>query len=179
VRRWYHAFVAVALAAAACGDPVRDAAVEALGPEDPAVRPGPLHRPGQPCLLCHVAGGAAGERRYSVAGTVYRDPDSMMPLADVEVWLIDSRGRQVLARSNCAGNFYLRSSQFLPVFPLWVTLRHAGLVIDMESPMRADGSCATCHTDPRAPSSAGHVYVTDDPMSLRTPAMPTPCGGTP
>src|SRR5207249_3431097 len=39
--------------AIACGDPVHDDAVAALGPEAPGVRPGPTPRPGQPGLTCH------------------------------------------------------------------------------------------------------------------------------
>src|SRR5450432_160855 len=42
-----------------CGDPVHDTAVSALGPEAPGVPKGPLHRPGQPCVLCHGPQGSA------------------------------------------------------------------------------------------------------------------------
>ena len=41
--------------------------------EAPGVRRGPLHRPGQPCLLCHD--GALGDpQRFTVAGTVFQTP---------------------------------------------------------------------------------------------------------
>src|ERR1700683_3328645 len=40
-------------------NPVLDDAIADLGPEKPGVHPGPLHRPGQPCLLCHD--GALGD----------------------------------------------------------------------------------------------------------------------
>jgi len=97
----------------------------------------------------------------------------------VEVWLRDTRGRMFQAHTNCAGNFYVRPSQFLPAFPLWVTLRFGRETIDMESPMHADGSCGTCHGDPRAPTSAGHVYLTDDPTNLPKLAAATACGAAP
>ena len=41
----------------ACGDPVHDARVAALGDERPGVPAGPNHRPGQPCLACHGGDG--------------------------------------------------------------------------------------------------------------------------
>jgi hypothetical protein len=47
--------------------------------------------------------------------------------------------------------------------PFWVTMRHGALTIDMESPVYREGSCATCHTEPAGPASAGAVYMTDEP----------------
>ena len=63
------AWSAALVALAAC-DPVHGDAISALGPEAPDVRQGPLHRPGQPCLLCHD--GALGDpQRFTIAGTVF------------------------------------------------------------------------------------------------------------
>ena len=48
------ASVALAALATTCTlDPVQSEAVADLGGEAPGVAPGPLHRPGQPCLVCH------------------------------------------------------------------------------------------------------------------------------
>ena len=59
------------LSAAACSsDPVRDQRIERLGPEVSGVPEGPLHRPNQPCLLCH-AGAGPGDAVFSLAGTVF------------------------------------------------------------------------------------------------------------
>ena len=54
-----------------CYDPVHDQEVAALGGEAPGVSPGPTHRPGQPCNVCHGGVGPAN-LRFSVAGTVYQ-----------------------------------------------------------------------------------------------------------
>ena len=51
-------------------DPVHDEQVAALGPEPAGESPGPLHRPGQPCLVCHGGLGPA-HQSFSVAGTVF------------------------------------------------------------------------------------------------------------
>lgn len=147
----------------------------ALGPEDPAVLPGPLHRPGQACLLCHSSSGSAP--RFTVAGTVYQDPGARRPIGGVEVRLIDAARRRFVAYTNCAGNFYVSPQEFEPVLPLWVSLSGHGLSIDMESPMNKNGDCAICHQAAKNPSSAGPVYLTDDPSRLMGAAGGS-CGGT-
>jgi hypothetical protein len=152
---------------ASCSDPVRSQAIAALGPEAPGVRPGPLHRPGQPCLLCHDPSGDA-DPTFSVAGTVYRDADERQPLNQITVHLIDADGRAFSVPTNCAGNFFVLPREYTPRYPLWTTVEAAGQSIDMESPIYRDGSCASCHTDPRSPSSAGHVFLLDQPADLPT-----------
>src|SRR5690242_17154492 len=95
------------LAGASCGDPVRDKLVTSLGPEAPNVPPGPMHRPGQPCLACHDADlGSAPP--FSLGGTVYVDAMTSTPVADVSVNIVDSQGRSFSTVSNCAGNFFVK-----------------------------------------------------------------------
>jgi hypothetical protein len=146
----------------ACSDPTEQAAIAALGPEPAGARPGPLHRPGQPCVTCHGASGAA-EPAFALAGTIYREKGKLQPLADVDVLVVDGAGRTLSARSNCAGNFWMDARQLPLVPPLWVTLRHGQMTIDMESPFFREGSCAACHSEPLGPTSAGAIYMTDDP----------------
>jgi mono/diheme cytochrome c family protein len=151
----------LATLAGACGDPVRDAVADSLGPER-GVRPGPEHRPGQPCLACHTDGGRAGPS-FSVAGTLYRAKDDLTPLAGAEVRITDSAGRAFRMRSNCAGNFYMRPSEGIPAGPYWITLAYGDYTIEMETPVYREGSCATCHTGSVGPLSAGPVFMTDEP----------------
>jgi hypothetical protein len=158
------------LAGSSCGDPVQDELVADLGPEG-KVPPGPLHRPGQPCLLCHEESGEAGP--FTVAGTVYLDAMSATPVADVEVTVIDSMARSFASTTNCAGNFFIKPNQFVPVFPIWLEMR-AGMVLrTMDTASFREGSCAACHADPKSRSSAGHVYLIDDPENEMPP--PNPC----
>jgi hypothetical protein len=147
---------------AACSDPVRDEVVAALGGETEGVPVGPLHRPGQPCLACHDGGKGPV---FSVAGTVYSRATDTLPLNRITVQMVDTDGRPFNATTNCAGNFFVRPSEFTPHYPLWVTLAVGTQKIDMESPVYRDGSCASCHTDPKGSASAGHVYflLEDDP----------------
>src|SRR5262245_43752578 len=101
MRRARTLFVAVLVAA--CGDPVRDRRMDALGPEAPGIAIGPLHRPGQPCLACHDGKGEA--RAMSVAGTVFRTEDDAQPVFGVDVILTDAERRTFATKTNCAGNF--------------------------------------------------------------------------
>ena len=65
--RAVHAIAVCLLATStSCTDPLRDREIEALGDEAPGVSPGPEHRPGQPCVLCHSDGGPASSKPFAV-----------------------------------------------------------------------------------------------------------------
>jgi hypothetical protein len=168
LRRKWIAFFAMALATAAssCADPMREEATAALGGEQPGVRPGPSHRPGQPCLLCHDDSGEASP--FTLAGTVYVDPNTDKPVSGVSVIVLDALGAVYTATTNCAGNFYVTPNQFRPRYPIWIDMRAGAVHRSMESPSYREGSCAACHWEPRGPSSAGRVYLIDDP-TVETP----------
>jgi hypothetical protein len=139
-----------------------------LGPENPDVRPGPLHRPGQPCVLCHDAEG--GATPFTLGGTVYVDATSNVPIGDVAVIVIDADRAVFTSVTNCAGNFFVRPAEFAPRYPIWVSMRGGDVHRSMESPAYREGSCAGCHADPRSKSSVGHVYLIDDPaVEMRPP----------
>jgi hypothetical protein len=157
-RLWW---LGLTLGVVAC-DPVHDDAVAALGGEVPGVPPGPLHRPGQPCLLCHD--GASGDPpAFGVAGTIFERPSSLVPVSGADVHLTDSSGslpRDLL--TNAAGNFFIPLDQWAPQFPLGVSVKPpAGPDVFMHT-LANDGSCATCHVDPPGPDSPGHVCVVLD-----------------
>ena len=150
---------ALALILSAC-DPVVDDAVAALGGEANGVRPGPLHRPGQPCLLCHD-GSLGSPPEFSVAGTVFETASSRSPARGVSVQLSAADASQFTTQTNAAGNFYIQPSRWAPVFPLMVKLTYQGESIEMDSKIGRDGACASCHADPAGPASPGHVYLYD------------------
>jgi hypothetical protein len=153
---------------AGCGDPVRDDAIAALGPEEPGVRPGPSHRPGQPCVLCHDQGEKAPP--FSLAGTVYVDAMSNTPIGDVSVIILDAAGAEFTTITNCAGNFFIRPEEFTPTYPIWINMRAGAVHRSMETASYREPSCAACHSDPRSRTSAGHVYLIDDPTVETAPA---------
>jgi hypothetical protein len=156
--------VASFLTAASCIDATHDAQVQALGGEAPGVPPGPYHRPGQPCLLCHgEAGPASG--LFSVAGTVYGTQGQTAPAVGANVILVDSQGRTVTARTNAVGNFYLTPSSYAPAFPMKVTVQQGMSMEPMLGIVGRDGSCGACHANPPGPTSTGPVYL--------NPAAPT------
>ncbi len=166
----------LALAAAGCPDPAVDAQIAALGPEAAGVAVGPLHRPNQPCVVCHQEAGNAAA--FVFGGTVYFDATGSKAVGGVEVALLDAAGRVHRTVTNCAGNFFVRPGEWQPTFPVWATLVAGEHSIDMESPIYREGSCSNCHQTPAGPRSAGQVFLSDDPdMPVALP--PSNCGARP
>ncbi len=155
---------ALGLGALSCNDPVHDQEVAALGGEAPGVPPGPLHRPGQPCNVCHGGIGPAN-LRFSVAGTIYQYEYGSPPPAAVnaQVQLQDSTGSSwTVKQTNSAGNFFVLQSDWAPTYPLTVpaVIDSTGKTsVFMSTLDNRDGSCATCHALNAGTNSAGAVYL--------------------
>jgi hypothetical protein len=149
-------------------DPVHDDAIAALGPEAAGVRRGPLHRPGQPCLLCHD--GAVGDpQRFTVAGTVYDTPSAQVASVRASVVLVDANAVRFQVLTNAAGNFYATPSEYDPTFPIQAAVTGpAGQTAPMQTLIEGNGTvepnggCASCHFDPSGRNSPGHLCVTLD-----------------
>lgn len=150
----------MAAALSGCGDPTRDTTIEALGEEAIGVPIGPLHRPGQPCLVCHDGEVA---RELAVAGTVYWAFDSKRPAPGTRVDFVDGDKDHQFAYTNCAGNFFLYPEEMQVDFPFWVKVSAGGTEITMDSPVNGDGSCASCHKKTLSTRSTGRVYLYDNP----------------
>jgi hypothetical protein len=146
--------------AISCYDPVHDQEVAALGGEAPGVPQGPLHRPGQPCNVCHGGIGPAN-LRFSVAGTVYQYSVSPSPAANgATVQLQDVTGSAFHTTTNSAGNFYVLQSDWAPTYPMSVPgVIYNGTTVTMSTLDNREGSCAACHTQTPGPNSAGEVYI--------------------
>lgn len=160
------ALLAVALSAS-CTDPVRDRAIDALGDELPGVPPGPTHRPGQPCLLCHSDGGPASGKPFAVAGTVYRTPTGVEGAGGVEVRFVDAANGapNIPVFTNDSGNFFVRESEWPNLrYPFKVALfRNNQVAAQMNTTVNREGSCNFCHRNPAdfgddAPEAARRYY---------------------
>ena len=139
-------------------DPVQNHAITALGGEASGVRPGPLHRPGQPCLLCHD--GAFGDpEEFSVAGTVFVDRIDKQAARGADVMIKTADGTSRTFQTNAAGNFYVSAQNWKPAYPLQVSVSFESQMVSMTSNIGRDGACASCHFDPAGPASPGHVYA--------------------
>lgn len=140
-------------------DPVHDNEVAALGGEQPGVPPGPTHRPGQPCLVCH-GGSGPSSTQFAVAGTVYQAQFGEVGQTGATVNVIDTNGLQASATTNSVGNFWILESQWAPVFPVHVeSVSYNDVSVTMSTHIGRDGSCATCHFDPPGGDLVGHVYL--------------------
>jgi hypothetical protein len=150
-----------ALALVASCDPVHNDAIDALGGEAPNVRTGPLHRPGQPCLLCHD-GTIGNPPQFTVAGTVYVDisPAPATPAVGVEITMTNvNDGSQFTRTTNEAGNFYATPTEWMPSYPYKVTMQSGATKACMISYVGREGSCAGCHVEPPGVGSPGRVVL--------------------
>jgi len=150
----------VSTASVGCADEAHDEAVAALGPEQGGVSPGPLHRPGQPCITCHGGSGPA-KQQFSIGGTVYDMQGQAAPSVGAKVQIEDVDGHWWDATTNAAGNFYVTLAEFEPHYPTQSTVSPAdgAIPIAMVTHVSRDGSCADCHANPAGPTSAGPVYA--------------------
>jgi hypothetical protein len=146
------ALLALALTAGSflsCANPVHTDAVAALGDEAPGVKEGPTHRPGQPCSTCH--GGEGPGPDFAMAGTIYETRGVAKALPKVTVTLTDANGDKRTPVTNEVGNFYLRSEEWAPTYPVFATLSYAdeatgkNVSIDMISRIGGNRGCAHCH----------------------------------
>jgi hypothetical protein len=138
---------ALALASMSCTDPVPDEAVARLGGEKDGVSPGELHRPGQPCLVCHSERGPASNKPFAVGGTVFeKGAADSPPAVGMEVHLRDAQNNPRSTVTNEVGNFYLTEKEWSDItFPLKVGLRRDGKTRTMATTVNREGSCNFCH----------------------------------
>lgn len=154
---------ALALAGfASCIDPIHQRNVEDLGGEQDGIRPGPRHRAGQPCLVCH-GGQGPGEPDFSFGGTVYETEGATTPAPNVVVRITDAKGREVTRTTNDVGNFYVRREELDPAFPAKVKLERGKDTAEMGSVIGGTGSCADCHVGAGGPSKVPRVYLKGTP----------------
>jgi hypothetical protein len=165
VGRWALAVgLAAGVALAACIDETHDAQVQALGGEAPGVPNGPLHRAGQPCLVCHGEAGPASAR-FVMAGTVYAVQGQSAPAQGVVVLIEDVNGSSYAATTNEVGNFYITTDEWSPTLPAQVQVSKGTSIEQMLTHIGRDGSCADCHTQTPGPTSPGPVYLDMAPLS--------------
>jgi hypothetical protein len=148
---------------AGCQDPVHNGDVDALGPEPNNVSPGPLHRPGQPCLTCHGGSGPA-QAQFTMGGTIYQtQTGGLVPLSGATVEITDPQNNKFDVQTNTAGNFYVTTSDYQPTYPAHVLVTYNGTMAQMLTHIGRDGSCADCHFDPPGPTTPGHIYLVLSP----------------
>ena len=169
--------IGLLLAVAGCNDPVLDAQIDALPGEVPGIPRGPMHRAGQPCTDCHSSyGGRSPE--FSLAGTVFQKPTNKVAVEGAVVHVVDATFATYDLTSNCAGNFYVTTSQWEPTWPLFITLSdpQTSASVLMLGKIGRDTACASCHVDPAGTDSPGHVYLTKDPTVPDATPPPLTCG---
>jgi len=175
----------LALFVAACGNRAVDDRIELLGDEKAGVPPSEFHRPGQPCILCH--GEYLRENPImTVAGTIHAFPagDNPLPVKGVIVRLTDAFGDQKEASTNCAGNFFIKETEWKPAFPLRAEIEYPvpGSLdttkrVVMSTRISRDGSCAGCHKGAPNQGSPGWVTCAEADLNPPFPAQESSCPG--
>jgi len=166
--------VATAIGAvAACTDPLKDRQIAELGEEQDGFPESPIHRPGQPCVLCHSDYFGA-EPQMVLGGTVFVEPEEpggpLLGAPGYEIRLLDSQGEitgQGLITTNECGNFWVTEEQFQPAYPLRVEVFGPSLadadrsvqISVMSTRIGRDGSCGGCHAEPVSPLSPGAILI--------------------
>ena len=148
-----------ALGAACRYDPVPQEIIDSLGEETGT--PGPMHRPGQPCLACHTTYEGATPA-MAVAGTIYtqNEEGGIVPAPSVVLSISQSSGGPRKACTNAAGNFYIEKEDWDDItFPLAVTAGDRTML----SLIGRDGSCGSCHKLPADPAKGGTGATFDSP----------------
>jgi len=140
------AVVAICAAASCSSDPALTDAVDALGNETQGIERGPYHRAGQSCTTCHQGGGPASDFPFTVAGTVFAQPLRQVGVEAAEIRMTDADGTKYIAKTNCAGNFYVTAAEWDPKFPILVEVAKGGVRRSMKGPIGRNASCAFCHS---------------------------------
>jgi hypothetical protein len=164
-RRRCLAIVAMVVVLASCVDATHDEQVQALGGEAAGVAPGPDHRPGQPCLVCHGGEGPASSQ-FSVAGTVYAVFKASPPAVGAQVQVEDITGAVRVPLTNSVGNFYISAGDWQPTYPIQMQVSLGPASNQMLTHVGREGSCAACHQSEVGPASPGPVYVATDMSEL-------------
>ena len=167
---------------AQCSDPVTSGQINALPQENPNVPVGEFHRAGQPCVLCHNPSGPASADDFSVAGTIFAQPQTAVGVDNATVAFTDTQGTTFKVQTDCVGNFFVKKTDWDPAFPIFVRIFKNGLSRTMQGQIGRERSCANCHNDPVAGSqqifsSVGHIslYLATDnppPPSSTCPVSP-------
>jgi hypothetical protein len=182
------------LVVVACRDPVLDDKIANLGTETSGIPVNEYHRAGQACTACHVEGGPAGDKPFTVAGTVFAGTDRLVGVASVTIALRDSENTTppMEVKTNCVGNFFIRpdgANGWQPKFPVTVAISK-GVARRMNTVIGRASSCGDCHVstvgvaDPTY--QVPHIYLfggaepgkpngeTDCAADPRAPGDPTP-----
>jgi hypothetical protein len=154
-----------------CTDPVLDDLVAAQGNETEGIEKGPFHRAGQRCVVCHQDGGEASDSPFTLAGTIFAQPNRQVGVGGAEIRLTDADGTKYIAKTNCVGNFFIKPSEWEPKFPVLVSVYKAGVQRAMQAPIGREADCAGCHSldlPPKDPfTKMPHIYLfgTDEPSA--------------
>jgi len=126
---------------------------------------GPEMLPGVNCRSCHKPDGPYPDApEWTVAGTVFADPEGSAGAAGVTVWIEDDAGNELELITNAVGNFYTATPI---VAPYRVTVEKDGVSATMPASPPA-GGCNACHSTAPVGGAPGTLWVAEDWVSTLT-----------
>lgn len=140
-------------AASSCANPVHTDAVNAQGGDATGdfdgISPGPTHRAGQQCLVCHGGDGPGPD--FAFAGTIYATRGQSAVAVGAKVTITDHAGTKHDLIANEVGNFYITKDDWDPLLPADVVVSWTDPATNtpglnrMLSHIGGNGGCGFCH----------------------------------
>jgi hypothetical protein len=95
------------------------------------------------CLSCHGSGAAP---KFLFGGSIYTDRDATAPATDMELGIIDAKGKTFFVHSDADGNFWVKDAASL-AYPVYAAVRMDAMVKQMKTKI-SDATkldCNSCH----------------------------------
>ena len=98
----------------------------------------------QKCLTCHGAGGDAP--RFLFGGSIYQAKDATAGAVDMEIGVVDSKGKDILVHSDQDGNFWAMGTQTM-TYPAFAAVRLGATMKPMKRKVTdaTEMECNSCH----------------------------------
>jgi mono/diheme cytochrome c family protein len=136
-----------------------------------------IHHPGEDCGICHTPGGRAGNRVWTMSGTVYDSRAARTPLAGAEVIFQNISGQVFSMTTNELGNFWTDKPFFNNPnnsnsanwnYKAWV--RYGDSVRPMPSIAPVGGGRMSCSMHHAGMGSRGGLWAADNNTLRSYPA---------
>lgn len=134
------------------------------GPTTGDTELGSAHRMGQDCNACHEEGNGVGAPVFTVAGTLYVDPNGTQTVAGATIYIHDANGVEIRMPTGMNGNFYTSAPVALPIMGMQMTGAKATQCPNTRTMQESTtGNCnvSGCHGDPNTGSNniQGRIYL--------------------
>jgi hypothetical protein len=108
------------------------------------VAPGEEMLPGEDCQACHVAGGSAAAKPFTLSGTVFQSKSGGAGVQGAVVTVTGTNGT-FSTTTNRVGNFWFEQDVGFPIAANATVVTSGGQAHPMDEPIQAPRGCNGCH----------------------------------